>query len=218
MSGIKEFSFINSFQGTKIAQEREDPEHNSGGHRLAEVLKELSACTRCRLSSERNKLVFGEGNPDAPLVFVGEGPGMEEDKQGRPFVGKAGKLLDRMIAAIGIQRQEVYICNVVKCRPPGNRTPNLDEVEVCAPFLIRQIEAIRPRAVCTLGACASQTLLGNSSPISRLRGKVHSWRGLSLVCTYHPAYLLRNPVQKAAVWQDLLLVQQLLKSQLVKTL
>jgi DNA polymerase len=213
MVGISEFAFAKP-PPDEIVQEPQNPPNTDGEQRIAKVLEDLGACTRCRLHTERSKLVFGEGNHEAQLVFVGEGPGVEEDKQGRPFVGKAGKLLDRMIAAIGFQRQAVYICNVVKCRPPGNRTPNPDEIEVCSPFLISQIEAIRPRVVCALGACAARTLLGNSIAISRLRGKVHNWRGLSLVCTYHPAYLLRNPEQKAAAWHDLLLVQQLLRASL----
>ena len=182
----------------------------SSADALAAVREELGDCTRCRLHAGRTTLVFGEGGPSPSLVFVGEGPGLDEDRQGRPFVGRAGRLLDRMIRSIGFERREVYICNVVKCRPPNNRTPNPDEIETCSPFLFKQLEALEPRVICTLGACASQTLLATASLISRLRGKVHSWRGIPLVCTYHPAYLLRNPAQKAAVWTDLLLVRSLL--------
>lgn len=178
---------------------------------LLDIREKMGDCKRCRLHSGRTHLVFADGPPQARLVFVGEGPGFDEDRQGLPFVGKAGKLLDKMIRAIGFLRQDVYICNVVKCRPPNNRTPNPDEIEVCSPFLIEQLHAIRPRAICALGACAAQTLLATSSPISRLRGKIHQWRGIPLVCTYHPAYLLRTPEQKAAVWQDLLLVVRVLQ-------
>ncbi|MCE5335266.1 MAG: uracil-DNA glycosylase [Desulfobacteraceae bacterium] len=164
---------------------------------------ELKGCTRCRLHSGRKSLVFGEGSVRSGLVFVGEGPGFEEDQQGRPFVGRAGRLLDKMIEAMGFHRPEVYICNVVKCRPPENRTPQSDEIEACSPFLFRQIEALAPKVICALGACAAQTLLGRASPISRLRGRIHFWRGVPLICTFHPAYLLRNAAQKGAAWQDL---------------
>lgn len=179
---------------------------------LSDIRQEMGDCQRCRLHAARTRIVFGEGSPAARIVFVGEGPGYEEDQQGRPFVGKAGKLLDKMLRALGQTRQDVYICNVVKCRPPNNRTPNNDEVEVCMPFLIRQIETIRPRVICALGACAAQNLLGMSKPISQLRGKIHHWRGIPLVPTFHPAYLLRNPSQKAAAWQDLLEIQRLAKN------
>ncbi len=180
--------------------------------RLLQISSELTGCTRCRLHSGRTNLVFGEGSAESSLVFVGEGPGFDEDRQGRPFVGRAGKLLDKMILAIGFDREEVYICNVVKCRPPENRTPHPDETATCSPFLFRQIEAISPRVICALGVSAAQTLLGNSRPISQLRGKVQFWRGIPLICTYHPAYLLRSPSQKAAAWQDLKEVIKLLRT------
>ncbi len=183
---------------------------NSGAI-LQIIGNDLKECMRCRLHEERNRLVFGEGSSAAPLVFVGEGPGFEEDQQGRPFVGRAGKLLDQMIRALGFSRGEVYICNVVKCRPPKNRTPLPEEIETCSPFLFRQLDAIHPGIICALGACAAQTLMGTASPISRLRGKTHLWRGIPLVCTFHPAYLLRNPSQKAAAWQDLVLVHRSLR-------
>lgn len=184
----------------------EDPQKT-----LEKVQLELGDCTRCRLHGTRNKLVFGEGSPQARIVFVGEGPGYDEDRQGRPFVGKAGKLLDKMIKAMGFVREQVYICNMVKCRPPNNRTPKDDEIEVCSPFLVKQIEAIGPQVICALGACAAQSLLGSTSPISRLRSSVHQWRGIPLVATYHPAYLLRNPSQKAPAWQDLLKIISILE-------
>lgn len=173
------------------------------GEGLAALRDSLAGCKRCRLHSGRTNLVFGEGSTQSGLVFVGEGPGFEEDRRGRPFVGRAGKLLDKMIRAIGFSREQVYICNVVKCRPPENRTPQADEIEACSPFLRGQIELLRPRVICALGGCAAQVLAGNASPISRLRGKVHLWRGIPLICTFHPAYLLRNSSQKAAAWQDL---------------
>jgi DNA polymerase len=178
--------------------------------KLSRISSELTGCTRCRLHSGRTNVVFGEGSAQSGLVFVGEGPGGDEDRQGRPFVGRAGKLLDKMILAIGLERKEVYICNVVKCRPPENRAPQADEAAVCSPFLFRQIEALDPKVICALGVSAAQTLLGTSRAISQLRGKVQFWRGIPLVCTYHPAYLLRSPSQKAAAWQDLKEVIRLL--------
>lgn len=180
--------------------------------KLSRIAGELAGCTRCKLHSGRNNLVFGEGSAKSGLVFVGEGPGFDEDRQGRPFVGRAGKLLDKMIFAIGLERAEVYICNVVKCRPPDNRTPQPDEAATCSPFLFRQIEALGPKVICALGMSAAQTLMGNSRPISQLRGKALDWRGIPLICTYHPAYLLRSPSQKAAAWQDLREVIRLLRS------
>jgi DNA polymerase len=179
---------------------------------LFETCEALAGCERCRLHSGRTNLVFGEGSTRSGLVFVGEGPGFDEDRQGRPFVGRAGKLLDKMIRAIGFEREEVYICNVVKCRPPDNRTPLPDEIAACSPFLFQQIEALKPKIICALGACASQTLLGKALPISQTRGKIHLWRGTPLICTFHPAYLLRNAAQKAAAWQDLKEVLRVLGS------
>jgi uracil-DNA glycosylase family 4 len=178
--------------------------HGGGeSHTLDQIRADLGDCKRCRLHSSRIHLVFGEGPYRPRLVFVGEGPGFDEDRLGRPFVGRAGRLLDKMIAALGFRREEVYICNVVKCRPPNNRTPSPDEISACSPFLKQQIDALHPLVICALGACAAQTLVGSSRPISQLRGKVHRWHGVPLICTYHPAYLLRNPSQKAAAWQDL---------------
>ncbi len=181
------------------------------GKDLRAIEEELAGCTRCRLHEQRKNLVFGEGAQCPSLVFVGEGPGFEEDVQGRPFVGKAGRLLDKMIQSIGLERNGVYICNVVKCRPPKNRTPQQEEMETCFPYLARQLAALSPKVICALGACAAQTLLGKGSAVSRLRGKVHSWRGTPLICTFHPAYLLRNPAQKSASWQDLLHIRTLLE-------
>jgi len=160
-------------------------------------------CTRCKLSKGRTKIVFGVGNPKADLVFVGEGPGRDEDAQGEPFVGRAGKLLTQMIEAMGLRREDVYICNVVKCRPPENRLPEKDEIETCSSFLMRQLAVIQPKVICTLGSCSSQTLLQTNQGISRFRGEWFDFRGSKLIATYHPAYLLRNPAAKSEVWKDL---------------
>ncbi|MCL6481374.1 MAG: uracil-DNA glycosylase [Firmicutes bacterium] len=170
---------------------------------LERIRTDLGDCTRCRLHRSRTKIVFGTGNPRAELVFVGEGPGHDEDQQGEPFVGRAGQLLTQMIEAMGLSRSDVYICNVVKCRPPENRTPARDEIATCAPFLLRQLAVIRPRVIVCLGAVAAQTLLGFSASISRLRGQWYDYRGARLLATYHPAYLLRNPSAKVEVWSDL---------------
>ncbi len=160
-------------------------------------------CTRCKLHKARKQIVFGVGNPKAQLVFVGEGPGRDEDEQGEPFVGRAGKLLTDMIAAMGLRRQDVYICNVVKCRPPENRLPEKDEIAACSPFLMRQLGVISPKVICCLGACSAQTLLNTTQGISRFRGEWFDFRGAKLMATYHPAYLLRNPAAKGEVWKDL---------------
>ncbi len=170
---------------------------------LEDIRADLGECTRCRLHKARTKLVFGVGNPKAELVFVGEGPGHDEDIQGEPFVGRAGKLLTQMIEAMSLRREDVYICNVVKCRPPENRLPDKDEIAVCSPFLLRQLAAIQPKVICCLGACSAQTLLATTQGISRFRGEWFDFRGSKLIATYHPAYLLRNPPAKSEVWKDL---------------
>lgn len=160
-------------------------------------------CTRCKLHKGRTNLVFGVGNPKAELVFVGEGPGADEDAQGEPFVGRAGKLLTQMIEAMSLRREDVYICNVVKCRPPDNRLPEKDEIATCSPFLLRQLAVIQPKVIVALGACSAQTLLQTTQGISRFRGEWFDFRGAKLIATYHPAYLLRNPPAKSEVWKDL---------------
>ncbi len=160
-------------------------------------------CTRCKLHKARTQVVFGVGNPKAELVFVGEGPGHDEDIQGEPFVGRAGKLLTQMIEAMGLKRSDVYIANVVKCRPPENRLPEKDEIAACSPYLLRQIAAIKPKVIVCLGACSAQTLLQTNQGISRFRGEFFDFHGAKLMATYHPAYLLRNPPAKADVWKDL---------------
>ncbi len=177
---------------------------------LDEIRSDLGECTRCKLHSGRTTLVFGVGDPDADLVFVGEAPGRDEDRQGEPFVGRAGQLLTKIIAAIGLSREEVYIANVVKCRPPSNRNPELDEVQTCEPFLFRQLDVIRPKVVVALGAFAIRTLLGTDQAISRLRGRVYEFRGAKLVPTFHPAFLLRSPDRKRDVWEDMKKVRSLL--------
>jgi uracil-DNA glycosylase family 4 len=170
---------------------------------LLRIRTDLGECTRCKLHRTRNKIVFGDGNPKAELVFVGEGPGHDEDMQGLPFVGRAGKLLTQMIEAMGLQRKDVYICNVVKCRPPENRAPERDEVEHCSPFLLRQIDTIAPKVIVCLGSTAAQTVLATNRGISQFRGQWLEFRGRKLMATYHPAYLLRNPSAKSEVWKDL---------------
>jgi uracil-DNA glycosylase len=169
---------------------------------LENVRAELGDCQRCALAASRKNIVFGEGNPRADLVFVGEAPGADEDAQGRPFVGRAGQLLTRIIEAMKLKRSDVYICNILKCRPPGNRNPEQREIGACEPFLRKQIEVIGPRVICALGTFAAKTLLGTDSPITVLRGRFHDYRGVKLMPTYHPAYLLRNPGAKKMVWED----------------
>ncbi len=170
---------------------------------LLKIREDIGDCTRCKLHKGRNKIVFGDGNPKAELVFIGEGPGADEDAQGLPFVGRAGKLLTQMIEAMSLQRRDVYICNVVKCRPPENRAPEPDEVTTCSPYLLRQIDVIKPKVIVCLGAVAAKTLLGTARGISQFRGEWLDWRGYKLMATYHPAYLLRNPNAKGEVWKDL---------------
>jgi DNA polymerase len=170
---------------------------------LQMIRDEIGDCTRCALHKGRNKLVFADGSPTARLMFVGEGPGADEDAQGLPFVGRAGQLLNNMIAAMGLKREEVYIANVVKCRPPGNRVPEPEEANTCSPFLFRQIDVVHPQVLVALGATAATYLLGAKQPLAGLRGRVHAFRGMSLIVTYHPAYLLRDPRQKKEAWADL---------------
>jgi DNA polymerase len=170
---------------------------------LQAIRDDIGDCTRCALHKGRNKIVFADGSPTARLLFVGEGPGADEDAQGLPFVGRAGQLLNNMISAMGLKREEVYIANVVKCRPPGNRTPEPDEANTCSPFLFRQIDVVRPEVIVALGATAATYLLGARQPLAGLRGRVQNFRGTKLIVTYHPAYLLRDPRQKKEAWADL---------------
>ena len=187
------------------------------------IREDLGDCTRCKLHKQgRKQIVFGVGNPHADLMFVGEGPGADEDTQGEPFVGRAGQLLNNMIKAMGIRREDVYIANIVKCRPPGNRTPERDECETCSPFLMRQIAVVKPKVVVALGAVAAKNLLAINAPMSELRGRFYDfipsgarssdpfWQGAKLAVTYHPAFLLRDPRQKGEAWKDLQMVMKYL--------
>lgn len=180
------------------------PEKAAGEKTTLNTLeKEVAKCQRCELSTTRTNVVFGEGNPGADLMFIGEAPGGDEDKQGRPFVGRAGQLLTKIIESIGLKREEVFIGNILKCRPPGNRNPMPEEIAMCSPYLLKQIDLIKPRVICALGKFAAQTLLNTETPISRLRGKFYDYHGIKLMPTYHPAYLLRNPSGKKEVWKDM---------------
>jgi DNA polymerase len=174
-----------------------------GAPALLEIRAEIGDCTRCKLSVGRNKIVFGDGDPQARLMFVGEGPGADEDAQGLPFVGRAGQLLNNMINAMGLKREQVYIANIVKCRPPSNRVPEPDEAQTCMPFLEQQIAAVQPEVIVALGSTAATYLLGAKSALGSLRGRVHASRGAKLIVTYHPAFLLRDPRQKKEAWADL---------------
>ena len=185
--------------------------HANQAEALAAVRADIGDCTRCKLHTlGRRQIVFGVGNPSADLMFIGEAPGADEDIQGIPFVGKAGQLLTKIIEAIGLQREDVYVANVIKCRPPGNRNPEQDEVNTCEPFLFQQIEIIKPKVIVALGKFAAQTLLRTLDPISRLRGRVYELRGAKLIPTFHPAYLLRNPSSKREVWEDMKVVRKIL--------
>jgi len=177
---------------------------------LKAIRSDLGDCLRCGLSGSRKKIVFGSGDPHASIVFVGEGPGYEEDQRGEPFVGAAGQLLTKIIRAMNFTREQVYICNIIKCRPPGNRNPLPDEIDTCSPFLKRQIAAIKPDVICALGTFAAQTLLETKEPISKLRGRFHDYMGIRLMPTYHPAFLLRNPAKKRDVWEDMQMVMKAL--------
>jgi DNA polymerase len=178
---------------------------------LAVIRADLGDCTRCTLHTGRTNIVFGVGNAGSPLMFVGEGPGADEDQQGLPFVGRAGQLLSQIIKAMGFERDAVYIANIVKCRPPGNRTPEPDEIAACQPFLRRQIETIKPQIIVALGSTATQALLGTTQPISRLRGRFHQVDDVRVMPTFHPSYLLRNPSAKREVWEDMKLVMKALE-------
>lgn len=177
---------------------------------LQAIREDIGDCTRCRLAKGRTNLVFGVGNVNADIMFIGEGPGADEDAQGEPFVGRAGQLLNNMISAMGIKREDVYIANVVKCRPPGNRTPEKDECDTCSPFLMQQIEVIRPKVIVALGAVAAKNLLAINDSMANLRGRWYDFRGAKLAVTYHPAYLLRDPRQKKEAWKDLQMVMKYL--------
>ncbi len=194
----------------RVAEEvaEEPPPPSSCAPDLKKVRMWIGDCRRCKLWENRKHIVFGSGNEKAGLVFVGEGPGAEEDKAGEPFVGRAGQLLTRIIESIGLKRDQVYICNIIKCRPPQNRNPQPDEIEACEPFLSAQLQAIAPKLICALGTFAAQTLLQSSLPISALRGQFHAYHGIPVLATFHPAYLLRNPPEKKKAWEDMKMLKQ----------
>ena len=207
--------------GETIATNQQDSSRRSGlslpvtesrDPSLEAIREDIGDCRRCRLHEHRKTIVFGEGNPQAKLVFVGEGPGAEEDLSGRPFVGRAGQLLDKIIVAIGLKREDVYIANIVKCRPPGNRTPERDEVDTCEPFLLRQLAFIRPEVIVALGSPAFQCLLRTREPITRARGQWREWNGIKVMPTFHPAFLLRSPDKKREVWEDMKMVRDYLNT------
>ena len=184
----------------------------SSAETLTAIREDIGDCTRCKLHGlGRQQIVYGVGNPAADLMFVGEAPGADEDIQGIPFVGRAGQLLTKIIEAIGLKRDDVYIANVIKCRPPGNRNPEPDEVETCEGFLFRQIDSIKPKVIVALGTFAAKALLKTTDPISRLRGRVYQYRGAQLVPTFHPAFLLRSPDRKRDVWEDMKKVRSILR-------
>ena len=178
---------------------------------LRQIRADIGDCTRCKLHKQRTNIVFGVGDPNAQLMFIGEAPGADEDEQGEPFVGRAGQLLNNMIAAMGLRREQVYIANIAKCRPPGNRQPERDECETCMPFLMRQIDVIKPKVIVALGATAAKNLLGMNDSMINLRGRFYDFRNTKLLVTYHPAFLLRDPRQKKETWKDLQLVMEFLQ-------
>ncbi|MEN6330618.1 MAG: uracil-DNA glycosylase [Smithella sp.] len=179
---------------------------------LSTIRADMADCQLCSLGKTRKNLVFGDGNPQAKIVFVGEAPGADEDEQGKPFVGRAGQLLTKIIEAMGLSREEVYICNILKCRPPQNRNPLPEEIAACEPFLKQQLKIISPQIICALGTFAAKTLLKTDVPISVLRGRFHYYEGIKLMPTYHPAYLLRNPAAKKTVWEDVQLIMKELQN------
>ena len=185
----------------------------AGDETLEAILADIGDCRRCKLAPTRTNLVFGSGNSDAALMFVGEAPGADEDEQGLPFVGRAGRLLTLIIESIGFRREDVYICNILKCRPPQNRNPETDEIAACESFLFRQIAAVQPKVIVALGAFGAQTLLKTTESIGKLRGRLMNYRGVKLMATYHPAYLLRSPMEKRKVWEDMRIARDYLRNQ-----
>ena len=207
---------VRSGEGTSdVGDDRrnEQPDDVGRADRLRVVRDDLGDCTRCKLHTKRTTLVFGVGNPDADLMFVGEAPGRDEDLQGIPFVGRAGQLLTKIIESIELRRDDVYIANVIKCRPPDNRNPTPDEVQTCEPFLFAQVDAIKPRVIVALGSFAARTLLQTDDAISKLRGRVFDYRESQLIPTFHPAYLLRSPDRKRDVWEDMKKVRSILRAE-----
>jgi DNA polymerase len=211
LSWLKEMDIKSLYLSTK--QKEILSELASKEQLLDKIRVELGECKRCPLSKTRHHIVFGEGPATAQLVLVGEAPGHDEDLKGKPFVGAAGELLTQMLKAIELWRKEVYITNIIKCHPPKNRNPKLDEISTCKPFLEKQLMLIKPKVICTLGTIATHTLLQTDTPISHLRGKIYKWQKSKLIPTFHPAYLLRNPGQKKLAWEDLKLLKTLLENQ-----
>nr|HID59346.1 uracil-DNA glycosylase [Desulfobacterales bacterium] len=210
VKGMGIFVLHLSEESIKTLESWSDKKGSGTGETLIEIRKDLGNCRRCSLHRSRKNIVFGAGNPNSRLVFVGEAPGYEEDLLGEPFVGRAGQLLTRIIRAINLSREEVYVCNVIKCRPPRNRNPEPEEIATCSPFLFRQLGAINPKVICTLGTFAAQTLLQTRAPISELRGKFFKYQGITVMPTYHPAFLLRNPEKKREVWEDMQNIRKVL--------
>ncbi len=208
LSSLQDYLISLKDEGVEEIPQQQVLPSKGKGDLLNQVRKNLGECTRCKLHPHRKNIVFGTGNPEAKLVFVGEGPGGDEDLQGKPFVGRAGQLLTKIINSINLTREEVYIANIIKCRPPQNRNPEPDEIKACEPFLIQQLDVIQPKIICALGTFAAQTLLETDERISRLRGRFISYRGSKLIATFHPAYLLRNPQKKRDVWEDMKMIRK----------
>lgn len=208
IASLEDYLLCRKEEGLEGLPVVDEPIHAGSAHLLQSIRQELGECTRCKLHRQRTHIVFGSGNPEARLMFVGEGPGEEEDRQGEPFVGRAGQLLTKIIGSINLTRDEVYIANIIKCRPPGNRNPEPDEIRACEPFLIKQVEVIQPQIICALGTFAAQTLLETDEKISRLRGRFFSYRNARLIATFHPAFLLRNPERKRDVWEDMKMIRE----------
>ena len=205
---LQDFLLYQQEQGVEGLPIKSDHPTQDKTRLLEEIRTELGDCKRCKLHSYRKNIVFGSGNPEAQLVFVGEGPGGDEDIQGKPFVGRAGQLLTKIIHSINLAREDVYIANIIKCRPPQNRNPEPDEIKACEPFLIKQLDAIKPKIICALGTFAAQTLLETGEKISRLRGRFIPYRNSRLIATFHPAFLLRNPQRKRDVWEDMKMIRK----------
>ena len=205
---LQDFLLYQQEQGVEGLPIKSDHPTQDKARLLEEIRTELGDCKRCKLHSYRKNIVFGSGNPEAQLVFVGEGPGGDEDIQGKPFVGRAGQLLTKIFHSINLAREDVYIANIIKCRPPQNRNPEPDEIKACEPFLIKQLDAIKPKIICALGTFAAQTLLETGEKISSLRGKFIPYRNSRLIATFHPAFLLRNPQRKRDVWEDMKMIRK----------
>ena len=205
---LKDYLLYQKEQGVEGLPTHSQQSNRGGAQPLEEIRRELGDCKRCKLHHHRRHIVFGTGNPEAKLVFVGEGPGEDEDIQGKPFVGRAGQLLTKIIKSINLTREDVYITNIIKCRPPKNRNPEPDEIKICEPFLLKQLDAIKPKIICALGTFAAQTLLNTDEKISHLRGRFISYRNTKLIATFHPAFLLRNPQRKRDVWEDMKMIRK----------